>query len=412
MAFAAVALGFSSATQDIVIDAYRIDSAGSELQAMMSSAYIAGYRVGMIAAGAGALYLAQLLGSTTAAYDYEAWRWTYVAMAAVMGVGMVTTLAIPEPGGRTAGRETSSARAVDAAVAGRVDESVDAGAGIEAGATVNAVRGAGTIGAANARERPDAEGTPDEAVAGSAADRPLGENLRFFAAFLIGVASFVLAYRAAGDPAFGDLAGTVRAVLVAASGNEAFAGLLAAALRRRELADRVARYRGRGRRPAGRTSPGMLGAVSRLGPVPAVLAFALVLLLPVMRWGGEISLEFVSTTLLVVAIPGIGVLYTISCALAGGRARGLVAAIGCTLGIVPHLIVAFLGLSGLMQLGATLFEVVRWAGVLYLAWMGVTMLRGGEQRRGAPGDPSAADGPAMPSRAFDAAVEPSSISFK
>ena len=228
MAFAAVALGFSSATQDIVIDAYRIDSAGPELQAMMSSAYIAGYRVGMIVAGAGALYLAQLLGSTTEAYDYEAWRWTYVAMAAVMGVGMVTTLAIPEPGGRSAEEGMSGAR-----TPGVADESVDAAAGIEAGAGAGGWAGgrAGAGSTASARAEPVVGKGPDETIAGNAADRPLGENLRFFAAFLIGVASFVLAYRAAGDPTFGAPAETLRMALVAASGNEAFAGLLAAALR-------------------------------------------------------------------------------------------------------------------------------------------------------------------------------------
>ena len=63
MAFAAVLLGFSSATQDVVIDAYRIESAKSDLQALMSSTYIAGYRIGMIVAGAGALYLASYFGS-------------------------------------------------------------------------------------------------------------------------------------------------------------------------------------------------------------------------------------------------------------------------------------------------------------------------------------------------------------
>ena len=162
MAFAAVALGFSSATQDIVIDAYRIDSAGAELQAMMSSSYIAGYRIGMIVAGAGALYLAQGLGSTAELYDYGAWRWTYTAMAAVMIVGMATTLAIAEPAGRG-----------------------------------NAVPA-----------------------------RPLGENLRFFAAFLIGVASFVVAFRLAGGAT-----DAVRDALVAASGNTALAGLVAATLR-------------------------------------------------------------------------------------------------------------------------------------------------------------------------------------
>jgi MFS transporter, PAT family, beta-lactamase induction signal transducer AmpG len=64
MAVGAVMLGFSSATQDIVIDAYRIESAPMNLQAMMSSTYIAGYRIGMVIAGAGALYLADYFGSS------------------------------------------------------------------------------------------------------------------------------------------------------------------------------------------------------------------------------------------------------------------------------------------------------------------------------------------------------------
>ena len=97
MAFAAVALGFSSATQDIVIDAYRIESAPAEEQAMISSTYIAGYRIGMIVAGAGALYLATYFGSTKEAYSYSAWLNTYAAMAAVMLIGVVTTFIIREP---------------------------------------------------------------------------------------------------------------------------------------------------------------------------------------------------------------------------------------------------------------------------------------------------------------------------
>lgn len=97
MAFAAVALGFSSATQDIVIDAYRIESAPVEEQAMISSTYIAGYRVGMIVASAGALLLATKFGSTMESYDYSAWKYTYIAMAAVMLVGVITTLVIREP---------------------------------------------------------------------------------------------------------------------------------------------------------------------------------------------------------------------------------------------------------------------------------------------------------------------------
>jgi len=97
MAIAAVALGFSSATQDIVIDAYRIEAADDRLQAMMSSSYIAGYRIGMLVAGAGALFLADMLGSSGDSYSYEAWRWTYLAMAATMMIGVVTTLIVSEP---------------------------------------------------------------------------------------------------------------------------------------------------------------------------------------------------------------------------------------------------------------------------------------------------------------------------
>ena len=97
MAFAAVALGFSSATQDIVIDAYRIEAADEKMQALLSSAYVAGYRAGMVIAGAGALYLAAGLGTTAENYVYAAWKWTYLCMAATMLIGVGTTLAIREP---------------------------------------------------------------------------------------------------------------------------------------------------------------------------------------------------------------------------------------------------------------------------------------------------------------------------
>lgn len=97
MAVGAVLLGFSSATQDIVIDAYRIELAPPSLQSVLSAMYTAGYRLGMIVAGAGALYLADYFGSTEALYSYEAWRNTYYVMAGVMGIGVVTTLIIHEP---------------------------------------------------------------------------------------------------------------------------------------------------------------------------------------------------------------------------------------------------------------------------------------------------------------------------
>lgn len=97
MAFAAIFLGFSSATQDIVIDAYRIESADTSLQALMSSTYIAGYRIGMLASGAGALILASYFGSVQGTYNYMAWHWTYLSMALFMLVGVLTTLIISEP---------------------------------------------------------------------------------------------------------------------------------------------------------------------------------------------------------------------------------------------------------------------------------------------------------------------------
>ncbi|MEE9327625.1 MAG: MFS transporter [Cocleimonas sp.] len=98
MAMATVLLGFSSATQDIVIDAYRIEAADKDSQAIISSVYIAGYRIGMLVAGAGALFLASYWGSEMKQYNYMAWLWSYQSMALVMGIGIITTLIVPEPG--------------------------------------------------------------------------------------------------------------------------------------------------------------------------------------------------------------------------------------------------------------------------------------------------------------------------
>jgi threonine/homoserine/homoserine lactone efflux protein len=88
-----------------------------------------------------------------------------------------------------------------------------------------------------------------------------------------------------------------------------------------------------------------------------------------------VSVEFLLTSLVVVLIPGTGVIYTVSSSIGGGRRRGLIAAVGCTLGIVPHMLAAMLGLSGIMQAGSAVFEVVRWAGVAYLVFMGFSMIR-------------------------------------
>ncbi len=94
-AIGAAAIGFSSATQDIVIDAYRIESAPPRLQAMLSAVYVAGYRIAMLTAGAGALWLASWLGAET--YDPQTWQTVYRAMAAFMLVGVFATLISPEP---------------------------------------------------------------------------------------------------------------------------------------------------------------------------------------------------------------------------------------------------------------------------------------------------------------------------
>jgi PAT family beta-lactamase induction signal transducer AmpG len=110
MALAAVLLGFASATQDIVIDAYRIEAAESKLQAMMSATYIAGYRLGMLVAGAGALFLAGAFGTAMGQYHYPAWRWTYTIMAAAMLIGVATTLLVPEPARRQGGEAVHATR--------------------------------------------------------------------------------------------------------------------------------------------------------------------------------------------------------------------------------------------------------------------------------------------------------------
>ncbi len=97
MAVGAVVLGFSSATQDIVIDAYRIECAGKDMQALLAAMYIAGYRVGMLVSGAGSLFLADYLSAGADLYNYGVWKTTYLSMAAIMVTGILTTLFIAEP---------------------------------------------------------------------------------------------------------------------------------------------------------------------------------------------------------------------------------------------------------------------------------------------------------------------------
>jgi PAT family beta-lactamase induction signal transducer AmpG len=98
----AVVTAFASATQDIALDAYRIESAPVEQQAALAATYQAGYRVAMIWAGAGALTIAAWVDPTARAGAYQHLPWTiaYLAMAASMAVGIVTTLLAPEPAAR------------------------------------------------------------------------------------------------------------------------------------------------------------------------------------------------------------------------------------------------------------------------------------------------------------------------
>jgi len=99
----ATVLAFASATQDIVIDAYRVESLDEDQLGAGSGNYVLGYRLAMLAAGAGALFIA----------DSAGWFAAYAAMAALMGVGVMTVLASPEPARRPSLQQHQNARFVD-----------------------------------------------------------------------------------------------------------------------------------------------------------------------------------------------------------------------------------------------------------------------------------------------------------
>ena len=93
----ALLVAFGSATQDIALDAFRIESAKAQYQAALAASYQTGYRLAMIWAGAGALWLAARAETTTGVYLAEAWQFAYLCMALSIGVGVVTTLLSREP---------------------------------------------------------------------------------------------------------------------------------------------------------------------------------------------------------------------------------------------------------------------------------------------------------------------------
>ena len=97
MAIIIVCIGFCSATQDAMVDTYRIESAPQELQSAMSGIYIVGYRLGMIVAGAGSLFLASFFGGDEQSYNASAWQKTYIVMAVLQSIGIICTLMSPEP---------------------------------------------------------------------------------------------------------------------------------------------------------------------------------------------------------------------------------------------------------------------------------------------------------------------------
>ncbi len=94
----ALLVAFGSATQDIALDAFRIESADAQHQAALAATYQTGYRLAMIWAGAGVLWIAaRAAGTDDTSYQHAAWQTAYLVMAASMGLGVLTVLLSPEP---------------------------------------------------------------------------------------------------------------------------------------------------------------------------------------------------------------------------------------------------------------------------------------------------------------------------
>ena len=87
------------------------------------------------------------------------------------------------------------------------------------------------------------------------------------------------------------------------------------------------------------------------------------------------SLAFLLTTLVVVATPGTGAVFSIAAGLSRGARAGVVAALGCTLGVLPHVVAAITGLAAVLNASAVAFETVKWLGVSYLLFLGWQTLR-------------------------------------
>ncbi|MEV0298813.1 LysE family translocator [Nocardia sp. NPDC050710] len=106
------------------------------------------------------------------------------------------------------------------------------------------------------------------------------------------------------------------------------------------------------------------------------------------------SIEFLLTTLVIVATPGTGVLFTLAAGLSRGTRASVIAAFGCTLGIVPHMIAAITGLAALLNASAVAFQTLKYLGVAYLLYMAWNTFRD----KGALAMPEATAGPAPSAR--------------
>ena len=104
--------------------------------------------------------------------------------------------------------------------------------------------------------------------------------------------------------------------------------------------------------------------------------------------GGIVSVEFLVTSFIIIVSPGTGVLYTLAIGLSRGSRASVVAAFGCTLGIVPHMAAAILGLAALLHTSALAFQTFKYVGVAYLLYMAwrrsASAARSRWRRRSAP----------------------------
>jgi threonine/homoserine/homoserine lactone efflux protein len=112
-----------------------------------------------------------------------------------------------------------------------------------------------------------------------------------------------------------------------------------------------------------------------------------------------ITLEFLITSLIVVLIPGTGVVFTVSTGLIHGRKASVFAAIGCTAGIVPHLLATALGLAAVLHTSAVAFQALKFAGVAYLFYVAYATWRD-KTAFAIESDSSARSGPTVMVKAF------------